>query len=467
MWPIRCLCWYAKPNCVTRIQPTPFRLNGLIAWFIVALGLQGCGVAYVSPRVDTTRGDVTVVPITPHSIARANQQAYTPKAVPTAFSQTVDNVSAGAPFDALPQPTQTMQSAPATLTARLPPAVTPGPYRIGVGDVMHLTAALPSNIVDLNGPPPSLQVYTVQDDGAIALPDVGRVEVAGLTLQEAEAELFQLKIERQVDPSFSLEIAEFNAARVSVGGAVANATVVPISLTPLYLDEALAFAGGIATPDFNNASIRIYRDQALYQIPMQDYLARPDMQKLLLQNGDSIFVDTAITLEQAQAYFEEQIVIAQLRQQARAQALAELSAEVERRRATLIERRSGFQDLIALDAVPRDYIYLTGELVRPGRQAMPFGRQMTLADGLYADGGFSAETGNPSEIYVLRDDGFGVTAWQLDSRNVANLTLATRFNLRPNDIIFVAEQPVTRWSRVVQQLVPSLITGGAGVVASN
>ena len=65
------------------------------------------------------------------------------------------------------------------------------------------------------------------------------------------------------------------------------------------LDEALAFAGGIATPDFSNASIRIYRDQALYQIPMQDYLARPDMQKLLLQNGDSIFVDTAALLHKS------------------------------------------------------------------------------------------------------------------------------------------------------------------------
>ena len=99
---------------MTRTQTTPVRLNGLIASFVLALGLQGCGVAYVSLRVDPTRSDVTVVPITMHSIARANQQPYTPKAVPTAFSQTVGNVTAGAPFDALPQPTQALQSAPAT-----------------------------------------------------------------------------------------------------------------------------------------------------------------------------------------------------------------------------------------------------------------------------------------------------------------------------------------------------------------
>lgn len=434
--------------------------------------LQGCGVAYISPQVDDARSDVTVIAMTAGSTAQANQNGYTPRRVPDAFSQSISNVTATAPFDALPEPTLTLQSPPATLAARLPPPVDPGPYRIGIGDMMYFATqsstgrsdALAAMQAATNG----RKGYIVQDDGAIALPDLGRFALAGLTLQEAEEQLFQLMIERQVDPSFSLEIAEFNAARVSVGGAVATAAVVPINLTPLYLDEALAFAGGIATPDFVNASIRIYRDQALYQIPMQDYLGRPDLQKLRLQNGDSIFVDTAFSLERAQAFFEEQIVIAQLRQQGRAQALAELSAEIDRRRAVLTERRSSFQELVALDAIPRDYIYLTGELISPGRQAMPFGRQMTLADGLYADGGFSSETGNPSQIYVLRDGGLaGVTAWQLDGRNVANLILATQFNLRPNDIIFVAEQPVTRWNRVVQQLVPSLITGSAGVVAAN
>lgn len=436
------------------------------------MALQGCGVAYITPRVDEGRSDVTVVAITAQSIARANQQTYTPRAIPDVFFNSIGNVVGSASLDALPQPTQTLQGASGPVTARFPPPIVPGPYRIGIGDVMHVATEASLGAVDdlagTLGGRTGRREYTVQDDGAIALPDVGRVAVAGLTLQEAEAQLFQLMIERQLDPTFTLEIAEFNAARVSLGGAVANATVVPIDLTPLYLDEALAFAGGIATPDFGNASIRIYRDQVLYQIPMQDYLARPDLQKLRLQNGDSIFVDTTLTLERAQAFFEEQIVIAQLRQQTRAQALAELTTEIDRRRADLTVRRSGFQDLIALDAVPRDYIYLTGELSRPGRQAMPFARQMTLADGLYADGGFSVETANPSQIYVLRDDGLvGVTAWQLDSRNVANLILATQFNLRPNDIIFVAEQPVTRWNRVVQQLVPSLITGSAGVLASN
>jgi polysaccharide export outer membrane protein len=43
---------------------------------------------------------------------------------------------------------------------------------------------------------------------------------------------------------------------------------------------------------------------------------------------------------------------------------------------------------------------------------------------------------------------------------------ATKIELRPNDIVFVSQQPVTRWNRVVQQIVPSLILAGASAVAN-
>lgn len=62
-------------------------------------------------------------------------------------------------------------------------------------------------------------------------------------------------------------------------------------------------------------------------------------------------------------------------------------------------------------------------------------------------------TGNIAALYVLRasQGGSGVTACHLNALNAANLTLATRFELRPNDVIFVAEQPVTAMDRLVGQ----------------
>lgn len=96
------------------------------------------------------------------------------------------------------------------------------------------------------------------------------------------------------------------------------------------------------------------------------------------------------------------------------------------------------------------------------RFALPFEQTATLADALYDEGsGFDTTVADVRQIYVLRasDDPreFGaVTAWQLDASNAVNLTLATRFELRPDDIIFIAEQPVTRWNRAISQILPSI-----------
>jgi hypothetical protein len=43
--------------------------------------------------------------------------------------------------------------------------------------------------------------------------------------------------------------------------------------------------------------------------------------------------------------------------------------------------------------------------------------------------------------------------------------LAGKFELRPNDIIFIAEQPISQFSRVLQQVL--LIFGGASSLAKS
>ncbi|MDU8929822.1 hypothetical protein RXV86_20745 [Alisedimentitalea sp. MJ-SS2] len=169
----------------------------------------------------------------------------------------------------------------------------------------------------------------------------------------------------------------------------------------------------------------------------------------------------------AHAYFEQQIRLSEFRQNARKLSLSQLNAEVNLRRSELNEARSNYQTRVELDAVDRDYVYLAGEVGAQGRYTMPFGRKASLADALFDSAqGVPTKTGNIAEVYVLRgaQSGSGVTARHLDARNVANLVLATRFELRPNDIVFVAEQPVTRWGRVINQITPSLITSSVGAV---
>jgi len=235
------------------------------------------------------------------------------------------------------------------------------------------------------------------------------------------------------------------------------------------LREAVQLAGGVNAPDLDYVTIRIYRDGNLYQIPAQDFFQRPDLQEVRLVDGDSVFVDTTYQLDQAKSYFEEQIQLAQFRQTSRTQALAELSTEIGLRRAELAEARANFTARADLDGIPRDYVYLSGEVDKQSRIALPFDQKANLADALFGQGGVPTREANPSQIYVLRsrdtaNGEFAVTAYQLDAKNAAYLALATRFELRPNDIIFVSEQPVTKWNRAISQITPSLIFQAAAAV---
>ncbi|SFH36581.1 hypothetical protein [Sulfitobacter dubius] len=142
----------------------------------------------------------------------------------------------------------------------------------------------------------------------------------------------------------------------------------------------------------------------------------------------------------------------------------ELQLEVNLRRGQLLEARENYQSRIDLGADDRDYVYLTGEVGKQSRFPLPYDRKATLADAMFAQAdGVTVETGDVSQIYVLRASSdpreFGaVTAWHLDARNAANYALSTKFELRPDDIVFVAQQPITKWNRAVAQVVPSLIS---------
>ena len=313
--------------------------------FALALGLalSGCGVAYISPSVtqETTQAGVKVrvIPMTAETVMVANRGPYTPKALPAAFRSSaiagLERPSAAAP----PEPVFPQIDNPSPVILRRPPPVPDMPYEIGVGDVLLFASpAGGSTVEQLTGilaAQTSRQGFTVQDDGAIAIPNVGRVMVAGMTLDEAEDALFTRLVEASMEPAFSLEVSQFNSKRVTLGGAVAKSGVIPLTLTPLYLNEALSTSGGIVADAPEYVTIRIYRDGSLYQIPFEAYRADQGLQKIRLQAGDSIFVDTTYRLDRAQAFFQEQILLSNFRRSARNDAISQLQRLPRRRRASI------------------------------------------------------------------------------------------------------------------------------------
>lgn len=431
------------------------------------MGLSSCGVTYVSSRVVGRTGDtdVRVIRLSAETVLLANSQPYAPRGLPPAFYQADAGGSSPRGLGALPEPPVFPNLTPGKLELRPPPQVEHGPYRLGVGDVLRMGMSNSQTVEPVTGKlqgETSQQQFTLRDDGAISMPKVGTVPLAGLTIEEAEAILFQRLLDAGVDPTVSLEVAAFNSQRISIGGAVGSAQILSLTLNRLDLGQALAAAGGITAPDPKFTSIRLYRNGELFQIPLEDFLMRNDLQALPVVAGDAIYVDTTYDLDRAQTFYESQIAVIALRRADRTSALAEIQAEIDL-------RRGAFEAREALGANERDYVYLTGEVANQRRWPLPFGQQASLADVLFDSGGFNNETGNPAHIYVLRAStdpaqSGTITAWNLDARNAAAFTLAPRFEMRPDDIVFIEQQPITRWNRAIQQSIPSVIAtvGAAG-----
>jgi len=447
----------------------------------LTLAASGCGVVYTSPSIQSVAAGsdeaaltgltVDVVRMSAASVAEANAVVPDTPGLPAAFDRAM--FAAGAPRLAVPDRTAAAQGlslaqdnrpqAPAV--TRLPPQTPARPYLIGIGDEIAIGSRT-EGALSLVG---QREGFTVQDNGAIAVPGAGEIVVAGLTLENARSRMLQAFAERGLDPTFSFEITGFNSQRVIVGGAVDLPATVPITFQPLTLGRALQAAGGVSFENLGDARIELYRDGMLYAVPARDVLRGGAGSATLLEDGDVIFVDVGLTEEQRQRAFTETLALQQLEANAAALRVesarnaAEL-ARIETDRA--VAQQTNFLRRLDLGAEDRPYAYIAGEFDGPQRFELPFENTASLADALFS-GSRAIRIGfaDMSEIYVLRAaaaDPAVVQAYHLDASNASNLVLATRFVLQNNDVVFIAEQPITAWNRVLTQLFPSILNLAVG-----
>ncbi len=284
-------------------------------------------------------------------------------------------------------------------------------YRVGGGDVLDINLSTPLDLAQETGAQRQTVealTYTVQPDGTLFYPYVGRINVRSKTVDEVRAALVKGLSRYITEPQVNVSVAQFRSQRVYLSGAVDKPGFVPVTDVPLTLIDAVSGSGGVTTLA-NTHDITLTRNGKQEHLSLYQLLQEGDMrQNRLLQDGDVINVPVA----------EDQNV------------------------------------------------FVLGQVLKPGN--MPVGNErLSLTDALSRAGGVDEERADPSGIFVVRENSPDsdklATVFILDISDATSFMLGARFPLQPRDVVYVTAAPVSRWNRVLSQLLPSVTSTGAFV----
>lgn len=122
-------------------------------------------------------------------------------------------------------------------------------YRVGANDLLDI------EVLNLDNGKRTVRVNAA---GAITMPLVGVINVAGLTQQEVEAHIAGVYGEKYLqDPQVSVFIREYTTERITVDGAVAKPGIYPL-VGQMTLLRALALAGGFGQIA-NAREVKVFR----------------------------------------------------------------------------------------------------------------------------------------------------------------------------------------------------------------
>ena len=373
--------------------------------------LSNCGTLYIPQILPEARGvgkstgqeqiSVRIIPVTHQSLKIANAQPYIRRVIDASD---------------LNQPAK-LVSVEDAIGEKLPPSGGRSSYTLGVSDELQITQLF--NVQDLTEgeseytedvgedtkPSVTMRSIKIADDGFVSILGIGRIQLEGLTQFEAEDLLYQAYVKNEINPEFELQISKFKSKKVYLSA----------------LSTQLGESDFISIP-FTNTEV--YLHQLLIEI-------KPEIKKgqdalIILKRGNDVF---RMSLKKV------------------------LTGELK-------DIKINADDRIFIESLPYrpETAILTGEVGKEKLILISAEQRQSLAEALYNEiGTFILGNSDTSQLFVIRElPERNIVAYHLDASNPARLTLATKLELRPKDIIFVAPQFITNYNRALGQIYSAL-----------
>ena len=237
----------------------------------------------------------------------------------------------------------------------------------------------------------------VGSKGNILLGDVGSISAVNRSLDDIYEEISSILIGKGIKPNIQLELSKFASKKAYLVQRNVGSTVVPLTSSAITLRE-LILENKISLPSNADLSIiSLKRNGQVFRMT-KDQILDPETQDIWIVDRDQIELENL-------SYKPGQVFA--------------LSG-------------AGSAQVVFIEPSKRE----------------------TLADILFSqNGAFNNLLAKRSEVYLLRGKNPS-SAYHLDAQNVSRILVAAKTELRPNDIVYVADRPIISFSRTLAEILP-------------